>query len=237
MAGMRHIPKHYPKQTGFTVIELLTVVFILAIIAGSIVTALGPDFTEAQQETAAEFEMNQIGRAITAFQQDNPTFVLSERCTPAGATFLLLEDKPTNPTTTPCTIDTTHAAQGTDWDPEYRLGWRGPYLTKSSNELADIDTTIQFNGGTDGAPGTQLNVNVITDPYNNPYYFFDLDDNDSAAASGIAEPRIISLGPDGIYDGLNCTITDGPSDPDPCDTDLLCNSESDSDDIILCLDI
>ncbi|NOG58896.1 MAG: type II secretion system protein [Proteobacteria bacterium] len=230
--------RHTILQSGFTLLELIVVILIIATIALGIFSIYGPEFISEQEETLSLFEMKQISNAIRAFEKDNPNFNLSQRCTPADATFLVLEDTPTDPAAAPCNIDTTHEDVGNGWNADYRLGWRGPYITKTGNEIADIDTTITFDGNTNGAAGTQLNENVILDPYGHAYYLFDLDDNDAAAASGIAEPRIVSAGSDGIYDGADCDIAEIlDTDPDYCSSsDLLCNSPLDSDDIVLCLD-
>lgn len=232
MASMQRNYSH----TGFTVLELLVVIAILAVIAGTVLTAFNSDFTSEQEETAALYEMTQIRDAILQFKQDNPSFPLdgTRFCSAADASFLINDQYDATPAGPTCNLDTDHDA----WDPNYRLGWQGPYMSKVANTLRTISVTIEFDGDTAGTGTDFTNVTVLTDPYGdtgNPYYFFDLDDDDASAASGVAEARIVSAGPDGIYDGPDCTITDTNVDPNPCDTDLLCSAAPNSDDLVLCL--
>ncbi len=201
MVGMRH----NSKQSGFTTIELLVVVFILAIISGAVLTAIGPGFIEDQENTATRYEMTQIRDAILKFKQDNPNFLLdsSTLCTPADASFLIKAQYSSSPTTSPCTLDTAHTA----WDPDYRLGWQGPYLTKVGDTQRTISGNFEFDGGTGGVGSDIEQVNVLTDPYGelgNPYFFFDLENDDLA--------RIISFGQNEIYESELSGCDDGGDD-------------------------
>jgi prepilin-type N-terminal cleavage/methylation domain-containing protein len=191
MAGMRHTT----LQSGFTLLELIVVVLVLAIIAGTVLTSFGPDFIEDQEETAALFEMTQIREAILQFKQDNPShsLIAGNLCSPSDASFLL-----TNNYDTDNDCDTTEQTISL-WDPDYRLGWQGPYLQK----LGDATATSVINIEHDGTIDTETalpDVSVITDPYGNPYYFFELDATDGSA-------RVVSFGSNGIYDsaGTGCS--------------------------------
>jgi prepilin-type N-terminal cleavage/methylation domain-containing protein len=206
MAGMRHTT----LQFGFTLLELIVVVLVLAIIAGTVLTSFGPDFIEDQEETAALFEMTQIRDAILQFKQDNPSHVLSSvnLCSPADASFLI-----TNNYDTDNVCDTTEQTIS-PWDPDYRIGWQGPYIQKLGEPSATSIVDIEHDGTIDTETALS-NITVITDPYRNPYYFFELDNNGNA--------RIVSFGADGIYD--NDTTSPGC----PADASIL------GDDLIVCL--
>ncbi|MCG8380253.1 MAG: type II secretion system GspH family protein [Proteobacteria bacterium] len=206
--------QHIIKQTGFTLIELLVVTFILAIVGGAVVVALGPDFVEQQEQTATNYEMDQVRDAVLRFMQDNPTHDLTTttRCTPADASFLRQDGYDND-------CDNTDEGTINTWDINYRLGWRGPYMSNPGATTSDeIDTDIGFDGDetTPGTPGVlQTNVPVILDAWNQPYYFFDLNDTDVA--------RIVSTGPDLDYDSYNNAVTAGSA----------CVAED--DDVVLCL--
>jgi prepilin-type N-terminal cleavage/methylation domain-containing protein len=189
MAGMRHIS----KQFGFTLLEIVVVLLILAVIAGTVITSFNQDFLEEKEETAAIFEMTQIRDAILQFKQDNPAHLLNadNLCSPADASFLLGNDYDTN---NGC--DTTEATIA-NWNPNYRVGWNGPYIRKLGDVTATSVDDIEHNG-TINSESSLSDVIVITDPYGKPYYFFELDID--------ANARIVSFGPDGIYDsaGTGC---------------------------------
>lgn len=233
MAGMRHIS----IQSGFTLIELVVVVLILAVISGTVISAFNLGFVDDKEKTAAEFEMTQIRDAILQFKQDNPSHALADAnlCSPADASFLFSEEFDNDGD---CVFGENTGTPDPDqilaWDVNYRTGWQGPYLTKLGNPTATISGDIQFDGrittGTDSN-----NVPVITDPYNNPYYFFELDDDaGTLGRQGVVEPRIVSTGPDGNYAGLNCDADETSSAAaDYCSTENLCSAPS--DDIVICL--
>lgn len=228
MAGMRH----NSIQSGFTLLELAVVVLVLAIIAGSVLTSFGPTFIEDKKETATLFEMTQIRNAILQFKQDNPSHILNadNLCSPADASFLLTNEYDTNNdcVTTEATISI--------WDPDYRIGWQGPYLEKLGHATATSVINIEHDGSLDSEL-VIADISVVTDPYGNPYYFFDLDDDASSLVrNGDVEPRIVSFGSDGIYDGLKCDPEEEDnSEPSYCSTLNLCNVPDNSDDYILCL--
>ncbi len=235
MASMRHTL----LQSGFTIAELIVVILILAVIAGTIITSFNNGFVDEKELTAARFEMTQIRDAILKFKRDNPAHDLIDAnlCSPADASFLFSQDFDND--------DDCEFGENTgipdpdlipDWDINYRIGWQGPYITKIGNPTSTSVGAIQFDGRI--TSGTNLSgVPVTTDPYGNPYYFFELDDDiTTLVREGDVEPRIISFGPDGVYDGLNCnpaqtTVTAS----DYCSTENLCNVPAGSDDIVVCL--
>ena len=166
MAGMRRINeiKSKYKQLGFTLLEVVVVMLILAVLAGTVIASLDSGFIEENQETAALFEMTQIRDAIRKFRQDNPTFALdsSTMCTPADASFLFSDMYASSPTTSPCNLDSPRDA----WDVNYRLGWRGPYLTSNGSQYVDVGSNLSDVGSGSPISGTVRQDNVaVADPF------------------------------------------------------------------------
>ncbi len=204
---------------GFTIIELVVVVLILSVIAGTVISAFGPEFIGEKQDTATRYEMTQIRDAILKFSRDNPIHVLSDAnlCSPADASFLLSNEFDNDDD---CEFGENTGTPDPDefaaWDPDYNLGWNGPYLTRTANDTATISGQFEFNGSI-GSGTDSTGVPVIRDAYDNggnPYFFFNLDGD---------EARIVSFGENGTYDSEATTCADA-----------LTNSES-TDDIVLCL--
>lgn len=113
-------------QKGFTLLEMLVVSLILLVIAGGVVTSFRDVGSDAAEQ-AARFQMQQLGEAIEAYYKDNGTF--PSRDTPADLSFLF--DKP---------------APAAEWDVDYRLGWRGPYLNGRKFLYLDIGDDLQPDG-------------------------------------------------------------------------------------------
>lgn len=237
----------YLRVSGFTLLELLVVVGIMAALAGVAYTASGSRISDSKL-TAADSEMLNIRAALLRYRQDN--FVFPTRISAVDAGFLF--EQP--------------AIDVDDWDADYQRGWRGPYLRGGDSGLVDVGDDI----GLDGV-GHPYNVNTvqhkrlraIPDPFaafpvevgserpnlaaicddspdansaclfdwrllgqdntgdpitrrGRPYFLFDLD-SDGA--------RIISLGPNGIYDNWEVTL------------EALCptTTVAKGDDIVLCL--
>ena len=236
----------YQQHKGFTLLELLVVVGIMAALAGVAYTASGSRVGDSKL-IAVDSEMLNIRAALLRYKQDN--FVFPAQSSPVDAGFLF--KKP----------DMGVIA----WDADYQRGWRGPYLHGGDSGLVDVGDGIGFDGG-----GDPLEVNAdqhkqqraIPDPFvaspvevdsdsgrpnlaaicddtlnandaclfdwrllgqvdaddpiarrGRPYFLFDLNSE---------EARIISLGPNGIYDsssGVLCTTA----------------SAAGGDDIVLCL--
>jgi general secretion pathway protein G len=139
-------------QSGFTLLEMLVVAALLLVIAGGVVTSfrdVGSDATEQ----AARYQMQQLGKAIEAYYSD--TGVIPSRETPADLAFLFIQ---------PTSIG--------DWNPDYRRGWRGPYLSGHKYLYVDIGDDLTASGAdaTQGQPyfiyNTELeSVVAIADPF------------------------------------------------------------------------
>lgn len=122
-------------QQGHTLLELMLVVSISAIlVASSISLYLGGSKGGVRSQTkmeAARFEMSQLRKALLQYKRDNHAFPLpgtQGHQSPADLSFLMLD---------------TNGSADNDWNPEYRRGWRGPYLTEGDSGLVDIGDALK----------------------------------------------------------------------------------------------
>ncbi len=223
-------------MAGFTLLELLVVVGILAVIAGVSIASFGETDEQAQIK-AAKYEMEQIRRAIMRYRQD--VGVLNQPASPADMEFLYQQGA----------VDS--------WNIDYQTGWRGPYLTSGDGGLVDMGDGLNSNGtGSPVAGSANTLIRATPDPFvlpsvangvawqvepcqedsandrclfdwrfvgqvdndepherfGRPYLLFDLNNGNA---------RIVSMGPNGKYDlsgGETCPV-----------------DSSATDDIVLCL--
>jgi prepilin-type N-terminal cleavage/methylation domain-containing protein len=216
------MPANRPKQQGFTLLELLIVVSVIAIIAGMSLMSYSNTRSDSE-DRAVRVEMQQLQQAVIRYFSDQNTYDNGTTASsPSDISFL---------------IDMTPS-----WDPDYRKGWRGPYLKRSVTTSSDIMTdSLNFNGGARSV--AKISVPVKNDPYYHPYspplptgekgyyhpyLFFDLDKTLGNV------PRIVSVGADGNYESPDCdfSVTD-TTDSDYCSYDKLC--EEQGDDWVVCL--
>lgn len=159
-------------QKGFTLLEMLVVSLILLVIAGGVVTSFRDVGSDAAEQ-AARFQMQQLGEAIEAYYKDNGSFPSRE--TPADLGFLFEQTSEKN------------------WNVDYRLGWRGPYLNGRKFLYLDIgddlksDGTSIDDGSVAGEPyiisGSELeSVIAIADPFDH----YPVDEGKSLTSSGCA---------------------------------------------------
>ena len=227
----------YMRVSGFTLLELLVVVGIMAALAGVAYTASGSRVDDSKL-IAVDSEMLNIRAALLRYKQDNFEFPTQTSAVDAGFLFDPL---------------------GADaWDADYQRGWRGPYLHSGDSGLVDVGDGIGLNGA--GAPHTVVTAanrgqRAIPDPFvafpvdvgsekpslaaicddspdansaclfdwrllgqvnvddpiprrGRPYFLFDLD------SDGAREARVVSLGPNGVYEssGLSCPAAAGGDD-------------------------
>lgn len=116
---------------GFTLLELLLVVAILAILSGVVMMSFQGGLRSDAKTTTARFEMEQLRRALINYQRDNVVF--PNRSSAADLGFLF-----------------EPGASTSLWNQDYQLGWRGPYMTSGDKGVVDIGDNIQLDGT--GAP-------------------------------------------------------------------------------------
>lgn len=132
------------KYTGFTLLELMLVVGIMAIVGSVIVSSFGGSGKGSIRDnatvTAARYEMEQLRQALLRYQRDNHTFPDSRR-TPADVSFLF------------------EKRAASSWQRDYQTGWRGPYLSGGENGNVDIGDDLQEDGS--GSP-VVINTHALT---------------------------------------------------------------------------
>lgn len=202
---------------GFTLLELLVVLVLMAIVAG--VAVLAYEDTNVQAELdATKYEMAELRKALLQFRRDTGVFPSQGEYTcqvppssffypshvnanhvdwcnsPANFWMLFLN---------PLDDSTTTTIEEGGWNPDTKRGWNGPYLSRSGPAYVNwpkISPIIEeIRGVADAftiadklwrvAPDEALIAN------GSPYLIFDLGDEDKA--------RIVSVGPDGNDGGIN----------------------------------
>jgi prepilin-type N-terminal cleavage/methylation domain-containing protein len=170
--------KQHTSQLGFTLMELLTVISLMAIIATMAITSY--DGTQEQgRYDVTKFEMNQIRKALLQFRQDSGSNDFPMQgvydCTDS-ANGNNTEINPAIDAQLPTEAGTTDAGKiawcqhpanfwmlfenplATDWNIDTKRGWNGPYLQRKDGYLTlDSNTT---NIADIATPGW-----AIADPY------------------------------------------------------------------------
>lgn len=234
-------------HSGFTLLELLVVVALIAAIVGAVLMSL-ENVEEGARNPVAQTELIEISKAIRMYRRDNREYPPQTH----PADFYALLTCPYTATPEKCSVD-----------PDTGRGWNGPYLQKLGFAYLDIgfhddgtgkvatttgaDNALALDGTGIPTVGT-LKTHVMgkgdtfkhspagnflvwhtCNDYNNfappddpdcslalsswgrPYLLFDLEGT---------YPRIVSMGPNGVYDGMNAA-------PDTCTPK--------NDDLVLCL--
>jgi prepilin-type N-terminal cleavage/methylation domain-containing protein len=261
---MGSLSAYFKKSGGFTLLELLVVVSILAVLAGSVLTTYRGVNDHAAEKVALD-EMRELKKALLQFRQDTGylpkqgLFDLSSAgctapATPADARFCSpanleqLYEEPVDSLGDPIF----------PWSVDTGRGWRGPYIERVGEGLVDIGEGLSEAGAGSPIAGDELQeIRAVADPFINDAVTAGGSELFEWRSSPGAPPedtrtrfgrpylvfdlddgvfaRIVSLGPNGRYD---CD-RDGDGDCDADDVDGttydLCVPPTGSDDRILCL--
>jgi len=140
------------SQQGFTLLELLVVVGILAVIAGSTIFANRSQTIDNAKVTAAITEMQNIRHALLQYKTDN--FELPDQESPADFAFLFV--KPTDDNNSDGEEDIQ------PWNHDYQTGWRGPYLSSGDSGLVDMSDNLDITGKKIHEDTNEKNLFVVT---------------------------------------------------------------------------
>ena len=111
---------------GFTLLELMIVVAILAVISGMVISTYSGQQRSNAQYQVAQHEMEQLRQAIIRFQKDN--LIAVTRTSAVDLSFLFEKGSLAN------------------WNKDYQLGWRGPYMSGGDSGLVDIGDNLKLDG-------------------------------------------------------------------------------------------
>ncbi len=195
---MRNVKQTMPL--GFTLIELILVVMVLAILAGVVVPLLGglgnistPLGPKSDRLIVTETSMRAIQDAIIGTESRPGAWTDLGRkpnLFPIDLSLLLSQVHP----------------DAADFDPVTKIGWRGPYLKTGSSNLVD-------------GWGNLLKI-----------FIPDINQNSKIDRSELQYARLVSAGADGILDTVESNLEDyipGGSDPstgltlEECGDDVL----------------
>lgn len=231
------------KQSGFTMLELVIVVAIMAIVAGSAIMSFGNTQSDAEYQTT-NYTLRQLASAVDRYLSDGNTLpeLGDEIESPADIDFLI-----TKPF-------------GSDWNPDYRVGWRGPYIKGYKLFYVDVGTDLEADGSSSPTSGSVTTVPTLAlpDAFSHqpvsPYYLWYKDaDGNIDIDSKIGRPflilsedindlslyRIVSLGENGTYEHACDYSESNASHQNYCTREMLCSSGStlfnpQRDDLVLC---
>lgn len=205
------IRSHNSAQSGFTLIEMLVVLSIMAVVAGVGVQALN-GVTNSVEDDLAHAEMNTIASAIQRFHEDTGYW---PKQGPFASDTNLTFDHPARlaqlrvqPVDNDGDILAFDIASGT--------GWHGPYIREL--DAATVSVGPMADGSGSPTTGAAVYVSGLGDPFSaaaidetyfiwddgtgkeftlgRPYFYF----IDATGVTGCQAPCLVSFGPNGEYE-------------------------------------
>jgi prepilin-type N-terminal cleavage/methylation domain-containing protein len=144
----------YKQQFGFTLLELLLVVAILAIISGSIIAFFGGGGSGIKSNTlrvATDIQMRALREALLSYRADHlGKLPLAHDASVGANTF---QPKMASPVDISFLIKNHLLGDGDPannqdlaWSADYQRGWRGPYLQTTHIDYVDVGDVWQSDG-------------------------------------------------------------------------------------------
>jgi type II secretory pathway pseudopilin PulG len=185
----------YRKASGYTLIEIMVILFIIAIILAAFIANIDP-ILDRSRTARAKTELNQLRTAVTRMAIDTRTWpygvprgTVTRACNPRPPTYQDGIEVPLLPAGPTGLIAAPSAGSGTiPWTAAAVAAWKGPYFATNSLD--------------------QWGQPALTDAWGNLYYF-DPDYN----------PRIHCPGHPNYTDRINQNVVGSPSynPTDTCD--------------------
>lgn len=192
---MRNV-KRAPYSSGFTLIELVLVMMVLAIVAGLVVPMIGglseistPAGSKSEREIIVETTLRNVRDTFVSIEMRNG----------------LWADMGHMPNRLPRTVGqmflSTPPLVGTPtFDPITKIGWRGPYLKQPTGTFPDVtsgDWSLRNFSASYGNVGDA----GLVDAWGNPIVLqIDFDGDDSITTTEVQVSRLVSAGANGVID-------------------------------------
>jgi len=156
----------------------LVIVLLVLVALAAIVVPLVSGTRSDAEETTTKQTLTNVRDAVIQYWLDAPKEM------PARLHFLFVDPDPTTP-----------------FDPNYKVGWRGPYLSQATGSYQVTDLDTNFATGTNFTSGYgQDGDKTVLDAWGNPVVLQDRD-----PGLEIRDVRVISAGPNGRID-IDATI-------------------------------
>lgn len=139
------------KNSGFTILELVTVVAILAIISTAALLSMDGVSADAKYQLT-QTEMVEISKALRRFKQDVGYFPDEANLIDDYKKLALLQFCQSTDSTQITTPTVSYDENCKAWDINTGRGWRGPYLSSDGYQKnSDEDNSYQDGWGSDYA--------------------------------------------------------------------------------------
>lgn len=203
------------REAGFTLLELLTVVALLAVMAGLAITAYDGDADDTTATVLAQSEMAEIAKALRQFRRDVGVWPQVSHPADFSALFVFAD------------ADNNDIEDNFDYprfDRDTGRGWRGPYLERRGMACVDVNVAIAGQPAAAGIRVAKLDAFRHMNPSQgvmryafagaaacgeplpgkrgNPYLLLDMPTD---AVPQPPSPRIVSTGSDGVYNGTHAS--------------------------------
>lgn len=171
-------------RRGLTLAEMLVVIAILAMVSGLVLPAVG-HYVSDSRETVTRQDLTRLRDVVAdVYWHDSysrlprPDLSVSPSRTDAPQLRYLFVNRATE-------------TAALSFDPEYRRGWRGPYLVEQSGATYTVAASAGFTAryGENGDP-------AVWDGWGRPI----VAQNPGLLADGRVDVRLVSAGPNGVLE-------------------------------------